>query len=132
MGVEMKKLITLQISSRNEGKMKNKSKTVLEEHWLAPKGWDVKYNHESGSSHSYPKGGMEDKHSLVWEDSDMKKCAQTVVAAGKMKRKPTELMTGAKVERGHQNQKVTGYTYMYCSALGKGGNGSWSRIEQKG
>jgi hypothetical protein len=27
---------------------------------------------------------------------------------------------------------VTGYTYVYCSALGKGGNGSWSRIEQKG
>lgn len=51
------------------------------------------------------KGGMENKHSSVWGSRQEKTCAQTRVAAGKTKSKPTELMTGTKVERGHQNQK---------------------------
>lgn len=48
---------------------------MLEEYWLVFKGWDVKYNYESGFFYFYFKGGMEDKYSLVWEDLDMKKCA---------------------------------------------------------
>ena len=42
-----------------------------------------------------------------------------------MKRKPTESMTGAKAEKGViKTGKVTVYTYVYCSAWGKGENES--------